>query len=104
MSIEIKHFKPYEYATIPATTTSANVAFATAVGDTLRIHNLGTSTVYVQWGLSSQTATSSTGIPVGIAPASREFVYTGGINNVAAIAAAGSSAVHVTRGDGLAGN
>jgi hypothetical protein len=100
--IELKNFQPFEYATIPATTTSANVAFTTNVGKDLRIHNTGTALVYVTWGNgAAQTATSTTGM--SLSAGQREIVYTGGINNVAAIAAAGSSAVTVARGDGSFG-
>lgn len=99
MSVKLENFNPFEYATIPATTTSANVAFSTNAGNDLRIFNSGTSVAFVKWGHgAAQVATSTTGLP--IAPGATEVVYSGGINNVAAIVTAGSANVYVARGEG----
>lgn len=100
MSIELEAFNPYEYKTITATTTSANVAFSTNVGKNLRMFNSGTSVGYLTWGNgASQTATSTTGYPLG--PGVTEIVKTGGIDNVAGIVLTGSANIYVVRGDGI---
>lgn len=105
MAIDLRNFRPYDYSTVTATTTSANTTFASTtnvLGATVLYADnaLGTAAVYVNWARkASATATSTTGMLV---PAGKWRQWeTGEVDNIATIAVAGTANIFLCRGEGL---
>lgn len=83
-------------ANISATTSSARVAIP-AGGQSVRVHNAASVAVFIQFGDSSVTATTShMPIPAG----GVETFNEGGATHVAAITASGSGTIYFTSGSG----
>lgn len=98
-----KPFQGEGASTVPlaVTTTTGNVAFLSAArtGCQVRIHNAGAVTVFIRFGTSAITVTTSNGMPV---PAGGVEVFTVAIDatHVAGITAAGSATLYATPGYG----
>jgi hypothetical protein len=88
---------PSKSTTIAATGTTAS-ATVPAEAPSLRIFNLGPSTIFIRWGVGTQTSvTTDMAIPAGVV----EMFHKGRADTVAAICGAGgTSTVYLTPGAG----
>jgi hypothetical protein len=88
---------PGKSTSIAATATTAS-ADVPAEAASLRVFNLGPSTIFVRWGVGAQTAvTTDMAIPAGVV----EMFHKGAANTVAAICGAGGTAtIYLTPGVG----
>lgn len=103
----MKAFRPAPDSTvsIAATTASASAAIAGSAGRgefTVRVYNAGSATVFVKFGDTITTATTSNmPIPAGAVEVFSVQDSDGSANYVAAITASGSATVYVTTGEGI---
>lgn len=100
----MRPFIPGATVNIDVSGSSQSVALAGAKGDTtqVRIHNDGTATVWLEFGVSGVTAATTTGM--GIPSGAVEVVTipnAGGAPYVAAIAAGATGKVYFTTGVGI---
>jgi hypothetical protein len=86
---------------IAAGTSTLNVAVdaGAAWGGDIRIYNSGTVPVFVAFGGSTVSATTSAGVP--IAPGAVEVLSMYGATHAAAIVASGSATIYFTPGAGI---
>jgi hypothetical protein len=86
--------------------TGASIAAATSSASTgvdgtcpqVRLYNSGSVIVYVRWGKSAQTATTS---DMALAPGSVEVFSKQDADTIAAITSAGTATLYITSGHGL---
>lgn len=87
---------PGKSTSIAATTTTAS-ASVPAEAPSLRVFNAGPATIFIRWGVGTQTAlTTDMAIPAGVV----EVFYKRVADTVAAITSAGASTVYLTPGTG----
>jgi hypothetical protein len=92
-----KIFEPKATYTIAASTVSAEVTTLDATENQIRIHNPTTSTVYIAFGTTAQTATPSS-IPMG--PGASEVFTKANATRIAVLLSTGTGTISVTTGSG----
>ena len=94
----IQPFRPAGTVSVPATTSSANVALGGG-GESVLVTNTGNNLAYVRFGADSSVSASSVDMPV--LPSSQVLLSVNPlIKYAAAILANGTGNVLFTRGDG----
>lgn len=97
-------FAPKAAATvnIDVSAVSQAVALGAVLGETqIRVMNNGSATVWINFGVSTVTATLAAGIPIGPGVTEVLTIRTGAAPYVAAIAAAASGKIYFTPGSGV---
>jgi hypothetical protein len=92
-----KIFEPKATYTIAASTVSAESTSLDATENQMRIHNPTTSTCYIAFGTTAQTATAA-GIPMG--PGATEVFTKGNATRIAVLLSAGTGTISITTGAG----
>jgi hypothetical protein len=92
-----KIFEPKATYTVAASTTSAEITTLDATENQMRIHNPTTSTCYIAFGTTAQTATASS-MPIG--PGATEVFTKANATRIAVLLSAGTGAISVTTGSG----
>ena len=101
----LMYIRPFEKmsntANLAVTGTSASVAVPSAgVGHgSVRIVNAGTNTIFVEFGNSAVTATTTTSMPI-LPNTAETFVFRNENTHVAAIASTTGNTLYVTYGSG----
>lgn len=99
MSIK-QPFRPSGGATVNIDVSSSSQRVALTSGEQQRIMNNGSATVWLKFGDSSVTATTSD-IPVGATPFTEVQSPPPGTTHVAVIAAAATGKIYFTPGTGI---
>lgn len=101
MHVNQQAFKPNQAGTVNMTAGVASATLQYQTGnfaDSVRVVNVGSVTVFIEFGGSAITAAVATGMPI-VAGATE--VFYGRHQYVAAITGSGSAVIYFTPGNGL---
>lgn len=102
----IRAFKPFKVngtANLAVTASSQTLAIPAGVGvgtPAVRVANVGTQTIFIDFGLSTGTASTSTSMPI-LANTVEVFSIVNDVTHLAVIAGSTGSTVYLTVGEGL---
>ena len=106
MTTQIRAWKPFKVnATVNTAVTGSNQTLALGAGVGLgtvavRVANIGTQTIFIDFGTSNTVAATATSIPM-LANTVEVFTIPNDVTHIAFVAGTTGSTVYVTVGEGL---
>lgn len=92
----LKTFEPVASTSLAVGTSSAEVTGLNNLDNIVRLYNAGTTTMFVRWGTTAQTAVAT---DLAIAPGAVENFFKANATRLAAIST-GTGTLYITTGNG----